>query len=135
MSRSGYSDNLDSTQLNVWRGAVESAIRGKRGQAFLREMRDTLDAMEQKRLVYGELEKDGEVCAIGSVAKRRGVDMSKLDPEDRDAVGHTFNIAPALAAEIVYMNDEGNGYGTETPEERYARVRAWIDLQIPKDEP
>jgi hypothetical protein len=37
MSRSGYSDDLENWSLIRWRGAVASAIRGRRGQAFLRE--------------------------------------------------------------------------------------------------
>lgn len=32
MSRCGYSDDYDQWALIRWRGAVESAIRGKRGQ-------------------------------------------------------------------------------------------------------
>ena len=66
-----------------------------------------------------------EVCAIGSVGAARGMDMSKLDPEDRDGVAAAFGISPALAAEIVYMNDEGH-YENETPEERFIRIRKWI---------
>lgn len=38
MSRSGYSEELDQWDLIRWRGQVASAIRGKRGQAFLRAM-------------------------------------------------------------------------------------------------
>ena len=34
MSRSGYTDECDGWELVRWRGAVNSAIRGKRGQAF-----------------------------------------------------------------------------------------------------
>ena len=64
MSRSGYSDDCSGRELNLWRGAVESAIRGKRGQAFLREMLVALDAMPEKRLIAGELvTPTGEVCA------------------------------------------------------------------------
>ncbi len=45
MSRSGYDDNYDDEALcNLWRGAVERAIKGKRGQAFLREMRALVSA-------------------------------------------------------------------------------------------
>ena len=38
MSRSGYSDDCET--MGLWRGAVERAIYGKRGQTFLREMAD-----------------------------------------------------------------------------------------------
>lgn len=136
MSRSGYSDDFDGENWSLicWRGAVASAIKGKRGQSFLNEMLAAMDAMPDKRLVAWELEKGGEVCAIGSVGKARGVDMSKLDPEDRESVAGAFGISPALAAEIVWTNDEAGPY-KETPEERFLRVRAWVAKQIKEPPP
>lgn len=157
MSRSGYhDDNDDNWQLIRWRGAVRSAIRGKRGQAFLKEMLAALDAMPDKRLIAGVLVVDGwqgawdgqeiivgadelvdrrgqphpmgAVCAIGAVGKARGVDMAGLDPEDSETVSCTFGISDALAREIVYMNDEGAW--NETPEQRWARMRRWVAAQI-----
>ena len=124
MSRSGYSDDLETWSLICWRGAVKKAITGSRGQALLREMLMALDAMPAKRLISRDLIKEGEVCALGAVAAARGLDVSALDPEDRDTVAAVFNIAPALAAEIVYENDET--WAGEMPEERYARMRAWV---------
>jgi hypothetical protein len=128
MSRSGYCDDLDHWALIRWRGAVQSAIRGKRGQSFLREMAAAMDALPEKRLVLGELEKDGEVCAIGTVGRARGVDMSAIDPEDRDTVAGAFGVSVALACEIVWMNDEA--VWNETPEQRFARMRAWIAANL-----
>lgn len=126
MSRSGYCDDgdIENWQLICFRGAVTSSVRGKRGQAFLREMVEALDAMPEKRLVSWGLEKGGEVCAIGSVGAKRGVDMSTLDPEDGRAVAAAFGIAEALAREIVWENDEAH-WGSETPEQRWSRMRAW----------
>lgn len=129
MSRSGYSEDGEMWDLIRWRGAVASAIRGKRGQAFLREMLASLDALEAKRLIANDLAKDGHFCAIGAVGKTRGIDMENLDPEDRDSVAGAFGISPALAAEIVYVNDEW-GTSRETPEARYERVRKWVASQI-----
>lgn len=61
MSRSGYVDDMcDQWALIRYRGAVSSAIRGKRGQAFLREMLAALDAMPEKRLISGVLVFDGQ---------------------------------------------------------------------------
>lgn len=128
MSRSGYSCDYDEWALIRWRGAVASAIRGRRGQEFLKEMLTALDELPEKKLIAHELEAQGSVCAIGAVGKRRGVDMSKLDPEDRETVAHTFGIAPAMAAEIVWMNDEV--WHQETPEHRYERIRKWVKDQI-----
>ena len=132
MSRSGYSDECDSEwDLIRWRGAVKSAMRGRRGQAFLKEMLEALDGMSEKRLIADELEAHGEVCALGAVGMRRGVDMTKLDPYDRQTVAATFGVAPALAAEIMYVNDEAVAYwSNEAPEARWQRVRNWVARKI-----
>lgn len=130
MSRSGYSeDSEDQWALIRWRGAVASSIRGKRGQAFLIEMRDALDALPEKKLVAMELESEGCFCAIGAVGRARGIDMTSLDPEDYSTVAGTFGIAEPLAQEIVYLNDEGGNFG-ETDERRFARMRGWIDKAV-----
>jgi hypothetical protein len=133
MSRSGYSDDCENWSLIRWRGAVASAIRGKRGQAFLKEMLTVMDALPERKLISDKLEMDGAVCAIGAVGKARGLDMSKIDPDDRETVAYKFAISPALAAEIVYVNDDHDV--CETPEARFARVRRWIEAQIRPDNP
>lgn len=128
MSRCGYYDDIDPWALIRWRGAVASSIRGKRGQALLRDILKALDAMPNKVLIAGKLEADdGSVCALGSAGKFRGMDMSNLDPEDYDAVAKAFGVAPALVREIEYINDER--YGT-TPEQRYQLVRNWVEHQL-----
>lgn len=131
MSRSGYSECDDGNDWGLirWRGAVASAIRGKRGQAFLKEMVEALDALPEPKLVADVLEdEEGAVCGIGSVGRARGVDMSKIDIEDREAIAAHFGIPEALAAEIMYENDENAPWSLkreETPEERFQRVRDW----------
>lgn len=113
-----------------WSGAVASAFKGKRGQAFLKEMLAALDALPEKRLIENDLEQiDGAVCALGAVGKARGVDMKKVDPEDHHRVAATFSIPHALACEIMFTNDEGFGWRI-TPEERFIRMRAWIETKI-----
>jgi len=130
MSRSGYSDDYDYDQWAMirWRGAVASATNGSRGQALLKELLVALDDLEAKRLITNDLERDGEVCALGALGAKRRIEMVNIDPEDRDAVAKTFGVAPALAAEIMYMNDEW--FFRETPEERFCKMRQWIVEQI-----
>lgn len=130
MSRSGYTDDMDDQWALIrYRGAVRSAIRGKRGQAFLREMLAALDAMPEKRLVANELEMDGQVCAIGAVGRSRGVDMNALDPEDPEKVAEVFGVNEKLAREIVWENDEA-ACGEESPEKRFERMRGWITRNL-----
>ena len=107
MSRSGYSDDCDNWALIRWRGAVESAIRGKRGQATLRDLVDALDALPEQRLAADSLvTADGDYCALGAIGRARGMDMAPIDPEDRQAVARAFGVSGALAAEIMFLNDE-----------------------------
>lgn len=129
MSRHGYSDDCDDQWSSIcWRGAVKSALRGKRGQAFLREMLVALDAMPDKSLVAEELvTPTGEVCAMGAVLKARGVDVGNVDPEDTEAVAKVTGLAESMVREIAYMNDDWRG---ETQQVRWARMRAWVASQI-----
>jgi len=130
MSRSGYSDDINNWDMIRWRGMVASATRGQRGQKFFKDLLTALDEMPVKELIAEELETvdTGEVCAIGCLGKKRGVDMKALDPQEPDAVAKVFDIAPCLAQEIVYENDEGAW--RETPAERWTRMRKWVQKQI-----
>ena len=150
MSRSGYSDDCDDNWSWIcWRGAVKSAIRGKRGQAFLRETLAALDALPERRLVSHDLiklpkpvdpwdqrglwlwdvETDlGNVCTLGAVGIARKIDMAAVDPEDHDSVAGLFNIPHALACEIMFMNDEA--HWRTSPEDRFNKMRDWISSEI-----
>lgn len=128
MSRAGYNDDIDQWDLIRWRGQVASAIRGKRGQAMLRDLLAALDAMPVKALITEELEQDGDVCALGALGRARGIDMTELDPGEPVDVAAAFNIAEQLAREIVYENDEGGW--KETAEERWTRMRKWVAGKI-----
>lgn len=134
MSRSGYTYECDDYWADIrWRGAVKAALRGHRGQAFLREMLAAFDAMPAKRLISSALEEAGEVCAIGAVGRTRGLDMAEIDPEDREQVAACFGIAEAMAAEIAYVNDEDGNY-SETPEQRFERVRRWVVSELKSED-
>jgi hypothetical protein len=126
MSRSGYSDDITTWSLICWRGAVKSAINGKRGQAFLKEMLEALDNLPEKKLIYGELvTPGGEVCAIGSVMAKRGIDVKGIDINDPDQIAELVGISQALVREIEDINDD-KYWGTGSPEKRFAGVRQWI---------
>ncbi len=123
MSRHGYVEECDDYWQSIrWSGAIKRALRGRRGQAFLRDLVVALDALPAPRLIGEELENEnGEFCALGAVGRVRGLDMSKLDTEDHHALSAAFGIPRTLAAEVMYENDEGAG----TPERRFAHVRRW----------
>lgn len=129
MSRSGYDDydgDYDQWADIRYRGAVASAIRGKRGQKLLQDIADALDAMPEKRLIaYDLVDGQGQYCTLGVIGAARGIPLATIDPEDAETVAKTFGIAPALAREIVYENDEG-AWERETPERRWQRMRGWV---------
>lgn len=123
MSRNGYTEDLDPLAHGRWRQAVRRAVEGKRGQALLRDMLEALDAMEDKRLWPGSFQAaDGEFCAFGALAHHRGIRVDDLGDEDDcdpTQVGQRFNVAHAMAAEIMYLNDEYLVDG-----------RLWVEVEI-----
>ena len=135
MSRSHYTEDCgDDLALGRWRGQVTSAIRGKRGQAFLKDLVNALEAMPNKSLVGDVLRKDGEVCALGALGAVRGLDLESLDPEDPEQVAEAFGIATQLVQEIVYINDDDFKFRREeTPENRWYRVYSWAKRQIKEE--
>jgi hypothetical protein len=130
MSRSGYSDDCEN--VGLWRGVVASTIRSKRGQAFLKELVEALDAMPERRLITENLQRGGEVCALGSVGVKRGVDMSDLDPYDFDSLSGLFGVSAPLIQEIEWMNDDANWRAS--PEVRWQQMRDWAVENIRVDD-
>jgi hypothetical protein len=153
MSRSGYNEDGDGDNWSLicWRGAVNSAIKGKRGQAMLRDLLAALDAMPDKRLVAGDLEVDGQFCALGVLGQARNLTLASIDTYDWGALGTNFNVAEALAREIMWINDEsvrtheyvatGEPYTNEwkrvevtnAPLRRWEIVREWVENNITKE--
>lgn len=156
MSRFGDGDS-DAMPLALFRGNVERALKGKRGQRALREMREALLALPEKALIEGALcdvaydENDKPVaigfCAVGAFAfykrARAGQPVEEAlealasYPEDEDEQGtieegRKRGLVYCLAWELAWMNDEGLGQWQHslTPEERYAKYLAWVESQI-----
>lgn len=142
MSRAGYIDDVYDQeaqwQLIRWRGAVNSALRGRRGQAFLRGLARALDAMPEKRLEAGTLRtSEGEFCVLGAYYQHAGIQIPEMEADfddgylsddDYATLASDLNIAEAMARELMYENDEGAW--NETPKHRWQRMRAWVAGQI-----
>lgn len=105
---------------------------------MLSDLLQALDAMPEKSLIIGELKTEqGEVCALGALGVARGMDLARIDPEDPEQVAVAFNIAPQLAQEIAYLNDDyfnflykDNRRVIMIPEERWTGMRKWVAAQI-----
>lgn len=139
MSRSGYSDDFDGENWSLicWRGAVKKAITGKRGQALLVSLRDALDAMPVKELADGSFHDSGGCyCTLGVLGAQRGIDLKEMeraaDYGQYETIGEAFGSPRSLVQEIMWMNDEGNYVRSETPAERWQRMRDWLDKNIAK---
>lgn len=163
MSRSGYTEDCeDDWALIRWRGAVNSAIRGKRGQAFLREMLAALDVMPEKRLIAGNLVFDGhpehmhprpaediivggdqlvtgcgEVVRIGDVCAMGAIAKARAidvsNVDPYDSESVSGIMGIATAmAREIAWINDDEGYRHETPEKRFERVRAWVASNIGK---
>lgn len=144
MTRSGYTDDFgcdgpEEMWANIrYRGAVASAIRGKRGQRLLRNLRDALDAMPVKELIEMEMQApSGAYCALGALAAHEGRDLKEMrfdDETDAERIAGEFDVATSLIREIVFENDDDFGpYTKDTPEvrqRRWKRVRNWVESQI-----
>lgn len=112
MSRVTYNED-DLWGAIRWAGAAKKAIYGKRGQLVLRELEAALLALPEPKLITDEFANDeGEVCALGALAKARGIDynaMADWDVEwdDVDGVTEKLGITRTLAWEIMAQNDDG----------------------------
>jgi len=130
VSRSNYTDDGDDQWAMIrWRGAVKASIRGQRGQRFFRDLVAALDAMPEKELISGSLELRGQHCALGALGVQMGLPLKDLTEKEVEDVAPAFDIAVALAREVVYENDEGGWY-SETPAERWQRMRRWAASQL-----
>ena len=110
---------------------MKSAIRGKRGQDFLKELLSALDAMPEKRLIQYQLQdRAGDVCTLGVVGAARDLpDLGTMDSNEHEDMSKVFDIARALVKEIEWQNDEAAFY-PETPEQRWTRIRRWVASEI-----
>jgi hypothetical protein len=155
--RLNYSDDEDYPgQFNLWQANCARSLRGKAGQAELRELEAALVALPEKRLIHGALtDEDGGVCAVACYARHKGIDLSTFDPEyESDDVGVRAGMPRLVAWKVVALNDieleswcgyvEGPATREEsryahrgvwvhrdlTPEERYEKVLAWVREQL-----
>lgn len=117
-----------------------SAIRGKRGQAFLRRLAEAMDAMPEKRLIASALRTGSDRCALGLLASEplsasEGVDefYGDWDKNFLAKLSKELDISRSLVREIAFQNDECTVEINETPEARWVRMRTWVRSRINKE--
>lgn len=134
-------------QAFLWEANLERSLKGKKGQASLRELEFALLALPEKRLITDELENlKGEVCALGALARFKGKENPKtakvletdddayyFDDDDRMETASvelaaTMGVPKMVALAIVYVNDDE--WQPLTPEQRYDKVLKWTRRQL-----
>ena len=132
MSRIVYND-FDGEDFGFaegrWLAHMKSACMGRPGQKVFGELEAVLAAMPDKRLIEGSLTNpDGEVCALGALARNRGMDLSAVFAETDEEVqmwaARELGLTETLAWVIMEENDEE--LETATPERRHAAMLAWV---------
>lgn len=134
-------DDSDYAALNYgrWERNMKVVFKSKKGKKFLQEMKEALEAMPVKKLIYGSLceyrineneEPEVVACAIGVYAISKGMNYNHLldDPEDAWStveIGQSFGMTQTLAWAIGYTNDSNYHY-LETEEQRWQRVYNWV---------
>lgn len=135
-------------QAYLWEANQRRSLKGKKGQAALRELEAALLALPEPRLIADEFENaQGEVCALGALARFKG----KENPKTADVLIHdevyneyyddgylmegaglelaaSMDVPRMVALAIIYHNDDS--WQPLTPEQRYDRVLAWTRRQL-----
>lgn len=155
MSRISYSDDPDYPgQFELWQANCRRSLKGKAGQAALRELETALLALPEKRLIAEQLfDDEGEVCAIGALAKHKGQltdDLRAWGEREMEEVGVHLGMPRLVAWKVVELNDfhlTGSDLVTcagpyrwpaekpkvwvpITAESRYQQILAWVQRQL-----
>lgn len=145
-----YDDGEQTMPYDLWLHNIRAAIKGKRGQAILRDLREALLSLPEKRLIEGAIcnapseaaaRPVAEFCAVGALAFYRGVKSGKapadviesLPQGEQDdwttiRLGRSLGMSDTLAWDLAYKNDET--FADLTPEQRYEKYLAWVESQI-----
>lgn len=146
-------DNEDFPgQWQLWEAALTRSVNGRRGQAALRDLRDALISLPDKRLIKRRLaDEQGCVCTLGALALKRRVDAGESrqvvlqslasliqgDDDEWDAgektlrVGEQIGLSMTMTIELASSNDDVvYRLGSETPEQRYNRVLEHVEKLI-----
>ena len=123
--RIGYAEDEDYPgQFGLWQGNCTRSIQGKAGQAALRELEAALLALPDKRLIAHKMvDREGDVCAIGALAKHKGRDVvaetrsqlaeigidhfdDEIDGDgEMEEIGMELGMPRLVAWKVVEMND------------------------------
>lgn len=147
-------------QSALWEQSGRNALRGRRGQTFLREIEAALLAMPEHRLIAGQpCDSNGDVCLIGQLGVQRKVQSGRDrveviaewkeealdygDYSDVDATVETMGLAQslgmtrAMASYVAFQNDQCRVFVVPyrflqdpTPEQRWEVMLRWVRAHL-----
>lgn len=140
----GEYDGNEEFRRGAWQENSRRAFNSQRGLKALRELRDALAVLPQRRLLGGQFAeiwhedddtiKVGDVCAIGALAKFKGMEFSSYHgSEDFDGfetanIGQKLGMSYVMAYDIAYRNDEI--YDSVGDSERWWLMYGWLTAKI-----
>ena len=78
MARISYSEEEDYPgQFFLWQANVARSLKGKKGQAALRDLEAALLALPEKKLIPYHLTRKGDVCTTGALVAHRMVTLGQ----------------------------------------------------------
>jgi hypothetical protein len=146
-------DDYDPLADGRWRRNSVTTLKSKRGQKALREIEAALLALPEPKLAYEtfhKVEQDDsgrervECCVLGAFARHKGVvgelpeyvngdEYGPGDPADQASWAEEhLGLAFTLAWNLIALNDDD--YESETDEQRYERVLAYVRKHMAHDE-
>lgn len=136
MSRVYVDYEMEPLDQGRWDHNLHQTIRGKKGQALLRDLERALVEMPEKRLIADDLVSEtGECCTVGALcayrkSKAEGLSFRQaalaLPNIDTQELGEREGLSSPLAWFLVYQNDDSYEFGRLSPEDRYTQVLAWV---------
>lgn len=131
-----------NNQWELWEANTLRHMRGPAGQAILRELREALLALPERKLINSRLaDEQGCVCTIGALALHRGrkvEELAALIPAElwdeyeeelkTEALGRELGLKHVMIVALAGQNDDT--WRTETPEQRFERVLKWVESEI-----
>ena len=140
-----------NNQALLWEANLERSLKGRKGQAALRELEAALLALPDKRLIANQTVDDGgSVCAIAALAQHRGykgdLSLPKEPDYDKDdfeywdeyeyqeaveaamlKIAADLGVPRMVASAIIYENDDTY---ISTPEQRYTKMLRWTQRHL-----
>ena len=122
---SDYEPDGPAITYEMWEYNLNRSLNSGKGQALLRTLKESLEALPSKRLIQNRLAKNGEVCAVGAfraaqIARDYDIDMPT-------AIRKLEEIETAQIRKLDPSWDPG---GDDWDDETWASTRVTVDQGV-----